>query len=86
MLLPSGELRPPPLSLQPPPPLLFPVTTCKLKSNLSVSPPTLHAQASARPPPGPTPPHPASGPQLQEALAECNSLHPPLHPGPVRTD
>lgn len=31
-----GGLRPPPLS--PPPPLLFPVTTCKLKTNLPLSP------------------------------------------------
>ena len=66
-LLPSGELRPPPLSLQPPPPLLFPVTTCKLKSNLSVSlqPSTPRLLLDPRP----TPPHPTlqAGPQLQEA-------------------
>ena len=78
-VLPGGGLRPPPLS--PPPPHLFPVTTCKPKTNLPLPP---HALASARPPPRPTPPPkraPAAG-----GPAECNSPRPALRPGPVRTD
>lgn len=41
----------PPTALSPPPPLLFPVTTCKLKTNLPLPP----RPAWARPPPRPAP-------------------------------
>lgn len=49
-----GGLHPPPLG--PPPPLLFPVTTCKLKTNLPLPP---HPGFCSTPPPPPCPaPHP----------------------------
>lgn len=70
VLLPSGvNSRPPPSAFSLRPTSISCDTTCNRSPTCSVSPPTLHAQASARPPPRPTPPHPTprSRPQLQEA-------------------